>query len=160
MSARRLRSGDEEEGVLLDRGVDREWTRRPSDVDGQIDETKSAGQSRLPASRRTLDRIPRRIVADEILLADERVDSRIESGRCGADLLSVALDRVIEGFGLEPQRDLGELLRLAHVGVAPEHHRHSADPEHDDEHSERCTRRRHEWLCAGRRGGTHTYRTI
>src|SRR5258706_5779846 len=121
---------------------------------------ESTRQSRLPTGRRPLDRFANRIIADEIFLPDERVGRRIESGRCGADLLSIALDGVVERCGLESQRDLGELLCLTYVGVAPEHHRNSADPQCDDQHTERCARRRREWLCAGRRGGTHTYKTI
>src|ERR1700686_822356 len=160
MPARRLRSGDEEKGILLDRGVDREWTRCSRDVDGQIDQSEPARQSRLPAGRRTLDRFPYRVIADEILLADERVRRRIEGRGCRADLLSISLDGVIERLGLDPERDLGELLRLADIGVAAEHHHYTADPEGDDEHRERRARRCHERLCAGRRGGTHTYKTI
>src|SRR6266576_5666966 len=110
MTTRRFRSGDKEECVLFNRGIDREWTRRSRDVDGQIDEMESTRQSRLPTGRRPFDRFANRIIADEILLAHERVGCCIESRRCGADLLSITLDAVVERRGLESQRDLGELL--------------------------------------------------
>src|SRR2546423_5484595 len=115
MSAGRLRPRDEENRILFDGSVDREWVRRPRDIDGEISETKTASESRLPPRRSSLGVGPRRVVADEVFFTHQCVGCGVERRRGGADLLSVALDDVIVRRRLYPQRDFGELVALSSV---------------------------------------------
>ena len=147
MPARRLRPRNEEKSILFDRSVDRVGTRLSGNVDREIREPETARQSRLPPRRSSFDRFRRWIITDEILLADECVDRRIDRRRCRADLLSVALDEVIKRCRLKSQRDLGQLLCLAPGRIASKHHRHAAQPEGDDDHRKHCALRLHgSWL--------------
>jgi hypothetical protein len=75
-------------------------------------------------------------VADEVFLALERIRRGVERRRRGSDPLSSALDRIVAGRRLQPERDFRELLRVAAVGVPLHHERESAKPEHDDESGE------------------------
>src|SRR4051794_17709302 len=113
---RSLLAGDEDRRVFLYRRVDRERFRRSRDVCVQVDQVEATGESRLPAGGCALRAASRDcIIADEILFAYERILGGIQRRRCRADLLAIALDDVIEGGGLHPQRDFGETLGLGPV---------------------------------------------
>src|SRR5438045_5227728 len=139
MPAGRLRSRYEKRSILFDRGVDRERPRRARDVDRQIGEPESSRESGLPARRCSLQARRRWVIADEVLFAYQRIDRRIERGGCAPYLLAISLDQVIKSRGLNPERYLGELLPLAAVGIAPQHHRNPAQPQRDDYYRHRST---------------------
>jgi hypothetical protein len=63
--------------------------------------------------------------------------------------MAVALDQVIEGRRLQPQRDFGKLLRLSAICVAMKHHRDPANPQDDDEDGDEYSG-----------SGIHPYKTI